>query len=391
MALSASRDTRQQGNGPIAARFSIPLKANAVVYAGGIVCTDSTGYGVPASTATGLVAIGRAASDVDNTGGANGAKRVEVEQGLFAYANSGVDPLAIADRGGLCYLVDDQTIAKTDGTGTRSCAGTFAEIDPITSEVWVQIGLTPNSTTALASLAALAVQLTGVQTIVGAKTFADGTLKQNNAAATFAHTFASAATAARVATLPDATDTLVGLAATQELSNKTLTAAVIKTGCTASGAAANDFSASTGEFKTSTGANTLSGDVTIAGAKTFTTGTGVVTFNGKQRAGAATNVIADPGHLGAIPVTDSGVCMITTAAAETGTLATPTFVGQVLDLICDVYAVGDRVITSSQRINQANNTTMTFGAAGDYIRLVGVKVGGALRWQVAANDGVTLG
>lgn len=369
MALSASRDTRQQGNGPIAARFSIPLKANAVVYAGGIVCTDSTGYGVPASTATGLVAIGRAVSDVDNTGGANGAKRVEVEQGLFAYANSGVDPLAIADRGGLCYLVDDQTIAKTDGTGTRSCAGTFAEIDPITSEVWVQIGLTPNSTTALASLAALAVQLTGVQTIVGAKTFADGTLKQNNAAATFAHTFASAATAARVATLPDATDTLVGLAATQELSNKTLTAAVIKTGCTASGAAANDFSASTGEFKTSTGVNHILG---------------------KVRSAAATNTIADPGTGAAIPVTDSGVLMITTAAAETNTLANPTFVGQRLTMICSVYAGGNRVVTSANAINQAGNTIMTFGAAQDFIELVGVTIGGALRWRVAANDGVAL-
>jgi hypothetical protein len=41
---------------------------------------------------------------------------------------------------------------------------------------------------------------------------------------------------------------------TQELTNKTLTAGVIKTGLTASGSASNDFSGSTGTFKTSTGA-----------------------------------------------------------------------------------------------------------------------------------------
>lgn len=46
------------------------------------------------------------------------------------------------------------------------------------------------------------------------------------------------------------------------------------------GASDIDYSLSSGIFTTPTGANTLSGDTTISGAKTFTTGTGSVTIKG---------------------------------------------------------------------------------------------------------------
>lgn len=100
--------------------------------------------------------------------------------------------------------------------------------------------------------------------------------------------------------------------------------------------------------------------------------------------------IADPGDGAAIPVTRSATINITTAAAETNTLAIPTFLGQVLVLNMDTRAVGDRVVTSAQAINQAGNTIMTFGAARDNISLRAITVGGALRWTVVHNDGVAL-
>lgn len=100
--------------------------------------------------------------------------------------------------------------------------------------------------------------------------------------------------------------------------------------------------------------------------------------------------IADPGDGAAIPVTTSGVCAITTAAAETNTLAIPTAVGQMLTLICDVYAVGDRVVTVASAVNQTGNNTLTFGAAGDYIVLQGAQLAGVLVWRVLSNDGVGL-
>lgn len=114
-----------------------------------------------------------------------------------------------------------------------------------------------------------------------------------------------------------------------------------------------------------------------------------VKYGVKVQATAAAWTIADPGNAGAIVVTASGVCMLTSAGAETRTVAIPTFVGQTLDIIVDTY-VGDIVITFSQRINAALNTIGTFGVVGDYLGLVGVTIGGALRWQVRSNDGVAL-
>lgn len=102
------------------------------------------------------------------------------------------------------------------------------------------------------------------------------------------------------------------------------------------------------------------------------------------------DVIADPGDAGAIPVDESGTCAITTAGAETRTLAIPTFAGQEIAISMDVDGPGDCVITSAEAFNQTGNNTITLNDAGDFILLVGVTVGGALRWRVAANDGAAL-
>ena len=100
--------------------------------------------------------------------------------------------------------------------------------------------------------------------------------------------------------------------------------------------------------------------------------------------------IADPGTGEAIPVTASGIVKITTAAAETNTLAIPSFEGQLLGLYCEAYAVGDRVITVASAINQTGNNTITLGAAEDMIILIGVDDGGTLAWRVLQNDGAGL-
>jgi hypothetical protein len=91
-----------------------------------------------------------------------------------------------------------------------------------------------------------------------------------------------------------------------------------------------------------------------------------------------------------IPVTHSGSFPVTTAAAETNTLADPTYLGQTISIFVDTYAVGDRVITAASRINQAGNTIITLGAVGDFIKLEAITIAGALKWQVIANDGAAL-
>jgi len=100
--------------------------------------------------------------------------------------------------------------------------------------------------------------------------------------------------------------------------------------------------------------------------------------------------LADPGTGVAIPVLRSANIAVTTAAAETNTLAIPTFKGQRLVLSLDVRAVGNRVITATQRINTAGNTIITLDTAGDAIVLEAIQIAGVLRWQVVVNDGATL-
>jgi hypothetical protein len=58
------------------------------------------------------------------------------------------------------------------------------------------------------------------------------------------------------------------------------------------GAGNFDFSAGTGTFLTSTGTNTLGGDVVISGSKTFITGTGATTLNGPVGVAAGVDVVA---------------------------------------------------------------------------------------------------
>lgn len=101
-------------------------------------------------------------------------------------------------------------------------------------------------------------------------------------------------------------------------------------------------------------------------------------------------LIADPGDAGAIPATRSGNVAITTAAAETRTLAIPAIQGITLAISCDVYSVGDAVITVASAINQAGNTIITLNTAGDTVVLIAVQVAGALVWRVLVNDGAAL-
>jgi hypothetical protein len=93
----------------------------------------------------------------------------------------------------------------------------------------------------------------------------------------------------------------------------------------------------------------------------------------------------------AIPVTHSGSFPITQNGAETNTLADPTFLGQTLSIFVDTDTSGARVVTAASRINQTGtDRIMTFTEAGDFIKLEAITVGGALKWQIVANDGVVL-
>jgi hypothetical protein len=118
--------------------FNYPL-SNVKVYAGTIGVINSSGYLTKGATATGLKCVGRINEQVDNSAGSAGDLRADVENGIFRWANSAdADAIALADVGNVCFIVDDQTVAKTSGSSTRSPAGIIEDVD--SDGVWVRMG-----------------------------------------------------------------------------------------------------------------------------------------------------------------------------------------------------------------------------------------------------------
>ncbi len=131
-ALTAERDTKQRSG----AVFSRGVAANAVIFKGGMVALNATGFLVPFSAATTLKADGVAQQTVTGTA-VNGEVLCEVERGVFRFANSTAgDAITRADIGLDCFGVDDDQVAKTNGGSTRSIAGRIEDVDA--QGVWVR-------------------------------------------------------------------------------------------------------------------------------------------------------------------------------------------------------------------------------------------------------------
>ncbi len=233
-------------------RFDVAASASVRVYAGTLVARDMGTAGRPARPAAANhnhLVHGFASTEVDNSSGAQGAKKVPITvQPGWVKNSSSTDAITNAHIGRHCFVVDDQTVALTDGANARPPAGIILDVD----------------------------------SVLGVLIFPDPTAN-----------------------------------------------AVVRQG------------------------------------------------------------ITDPGAAGAIPVDRSGQVKMVSAGAEARTIAIPTFVGQRIALIADTVA-GTITVTAAQAINQTGNTVMTFAQAADFIELVGATVAGALRWRVAANDGVAL-
>lgn len=133
-ALTQDRNTPRRDG----VQFNDPVAASTRIFAGSLVCLNAAGNAVPGSTSTTLTARGVAQEHVDNRDGAAGARRIETRRGTFPFANSAdTDEITRADIGAVAYIVDDQTVAKTHATNTRSEAGVIADVDD--AGVWVTI------------------------------------------------------------------------------------------------------------------------------------------------------------------------------------------------------------------------------------------------------------
>jgi hypothetical protein len=133
VALTSERNTRLR----IGDLRVEQMAATVKIWSGSLIMRNAAGFLTKGATATNCVGVGRAEKTVDNTGAA-GAASVEYRVGCFLFANSAAgDLITIADIGKVCFIVDDQTVAKTDGTATRSRAGIVDAVDA--TGIWVRM------------------------------------------------------------------------------------------------------------------------------------------------------------------------------------------------------------------------------------------------------------
>ncbi|MCT4554636.1 MAG: hypothetical protein N4A53_08115 [Pelagimonas sp.] len=132
-ALTMKRNTpRAQGD----MKVGVVAAANRI-FAGAIVMRNAAGYLVKGQTALNLIGVGVAHEEVDNATGADGDESLKFRAGTWRFANSaGADEITIAAIGTKAFAVDDQTVALSDGGGTRSPAGLIEDVDEL--GVWIR-------------------------------------------------------------------------------------------------------------------------------------------------------------------------------------------------------------------------------------------------------------
>ena len=133
MTLATSdRDTPRREKGLLI----VPIAATTLVRNGLIACVNADGYAVEGATATDLIYLGCFEETLNNEGTAGEVSvRIRTDN-AFQFENSSADPVTQANFGDVCFIEDNQTVAATDGTGTRSKAGRVVGIDE--NGVWVE-------------------------------------------------------------------------------------------------------------------------------------------------------------------------------------------------------------------------------------------------------------
>lgn len=136
-ATNKNRNTQCRGS----TRRVAPMAAGVVIPAGVLVAiSTSTGHADNATALASTRVIGVTGERFSNAGGVAGAKDITVfrDMAYGPFANSaGPDQITAADLGAPCYVVDNQTVAKTSGSGARPVAGTVEAVDA--AGVWVAV------------------------------------------------------------------------------------------------------------------------------------------------------------------------------------------------------------------------------------------------------------
>ncbi len=349
MALSAGKQSRPLAGGK---QDYAPQKGSTTVYGGAIVMLDTSGRALPGATATGNIGVGVALTNrglPSYVAVSDGDNNIHWEEGIFCLKNSGSDPfLSTTQPGVIAFIEDDETVGITS-TG-KSPAGLFHHLDA--DGVWVIMGKQAGAVALVLITAAdpAAAHLAGAETFTGAKTFGAGVLASGAVANSFA----------------GGTGTFLTSSGANTLSGDT-TVAANKFLKLAAGTGVVDASPSSGTFKTSTGLNTLGGDTVMASGKIFAGGACQAPLSGA----------------GAVNVTTRTSRLTSTGVNDAITLADGTQAGQRKTIVMDVDG-GSSLLTPTTPFHFA---TVTFTAVHDWLELEWIVGSG---WMIVGYGGVTI-
>jgi hypothetical protein len=145
VALTAPRRTAQRAT---VREHHFGVKAGVSIHAGALLIL-AAGFLRPAREGQGADNAAKAAdaatyrtvgiaADSIVGGAADGAVTLDVSSGIFSFAmGGGGDALTDADVGRACFVIDDQTVGKTNPNSTRCVAGCL--VDVVDGFAWVQI------------------------------------------------------------------------------------------------------------------------------------------------------------------------------------------------------------------------------------------------------------
>ena len=129
-ALSSSYDARRKDG----ALVRYPVGAGVHVQKGGLLAVAAaTGLAQPASDSAGVVFIGVAYEEADNSDGAAGAIFVRVlKTGVFTYAKTAA---AQTDVGKTAFAVDDATVSTSATTDSVACGTVVGVPDALSVQI----------------------------------------------------------------------------------------------------------------------------------------------------------------------------------------------------------------------------------------------------------------
>jgi hypothetical protein len=126
MALAKDRNTPIK-DGEI---LVVGMGATQKVYAGSMAAKNASGYIQPAADVAGLVVVGMADEQVDNSAGANGDLDISIRRKKgFIFKNSTTNAVTIAHLLTDIYVEDDETVASAGGTNSIVAGKCLAILD----------------------------------------------------------------------------------------------------------------------------------------------------------------------------------------------------------------------------------------------------------------------